>query len=66
MTPSRPAVEAPAPTMGRVAEQFSITADRQTASVTTIHTAVTRSVLSRSGRRFELRVWRELAQQSSN
>lgn len=67
MTPARPAVaDAPAATMGRVAEQISITTDRQTGTVTTIHTALTRSVLSRSGRRFQLRVWRELAQQSCN
>lgn len=66
-SPARRAhVEAPASTMGRVAEQLSITTDRQTGTVTTIHTAVTRSVLSRSGSRFQLRVWRELAQQSCN
>lgn len=66
-TPARPAVaEAPASTMGRVAEQLSVTTDRQTGTVTTIHTAVTRSVLSRNGSRFQLRVWRELAQQSWN
>jgi hypothetical protein len=66
-TPARPVVaEAPATTLGRVAEQFSVTTDRQTGTVTTIHTAVTRSVLSRGGSRFQLRVWRELAQQSWN
>lgn len=66
-TPARRAVaESPAPTMGRIAEQFSVTTDRQTGTVTTIHTAVTRSVLSRGGSRFQLRVWRELAQQSWN
>lgn len=65
-TGGRPRVDAPAPTLGRVAEQLSITTDRHTGTVTTIHTAITRSVVSASGRRFELRVWRELAQQSSN
>lgn len=61
-----PLAETPAASMGRTPDGISVTTDRQTGTVTTIHTAVTRSVLSRSGRRFELRVWRELAQQSCN
>ncbi len=59
-------VDAPATSLGRTAELLSVTRDRQTGTVTTIHTAVSRSVVSRSGRRFQLRVWRELAQQSWN
>ncbi len=67
VSPARHAIaDAPAPTMGRMGEQLSITTDRRTGTVTTIHTAVTRSVLSRSGRRFQLRVWHELAEQSWN
>lgn len=58
-------VDAPATTLGRIAERVSYTLGREGAG-TTIHIAVTRSVVTPSGKRVALRVWRELAQQSWN
>lgn len=58
-------VDAPATTLGRVAERVSYTLGR-TGPSTTVHVAVTRSVVTPSGKRVALRVWREIAQQSWN
>lgn len=58
-------VDAPATTLGRVAERVSYTLGRD-GTGTTMHIAVTRSVVLPSGKRVALRVWRELAEQSWN
>lgn len=58
-------VDAPSRTLGRVAEQVSVSQGREGAA-TTIHVALTRSVVTPSGKRVTLRQWRELAQQSWN
>lgn len=58
-------VDAPAKTLGRIAERVSYTLGR-TGSSTSVHVAVTRSVVTPNGKRVALRVWREVAQQSWN
>lgn len=58
-------VDAPAKTLGRMAERVSYTLGR-TGSGTAMHVAVTRSVVMPNGKRVALRIWHEVAQQSWN